>query len=500
MSWNSIEKNIKNDSLPVEAFEFSKENKELQNKIQYFEYKNKSRNWEYYVFSYNAVTWENVDDIRRKYVQQYWWKTNWILITNDIWEELPEREFSQQKKIYLKIKISDNPKPIRFIEAKKLSNSTQYDCHIKTMWRTPVNIRQIYQDENNMVIEKDKFIISDGNGNIYSDSKRFEPWDVIKIEIKKSDSNGNNKNTPDITKQNSTKKRENLQKNAVKKNAVNKSDKEMSDTIKWKTNYKGMIENQKSPITIWNRNRPEISITFDDGYWIDCIKHILDTLKWSGIKATFFILWDCLRNTPELWKKAAKEWHQICCHTFSHIYLSDSSDITNLTSGLNRGINIKSRENNVKSLLWTNYYNKIKSGSWTWFPNKIKSTILLRTEILMWEAQIKKTLWESYLKNLKQNYPFFRFPWWCWASRSQNIAVLKSLWYLSIWWSEDFYKWSGSNRRHLTPSEMQSMNISNWNIPLFHFKKDDYKYIDAYIQNMKRKWKSSKVVSRVISK
>jgi hypothetical protein len=261
-----------------------------------------------------------------------------------------------------------------------------------------------------------------------------------------------------------------------------------------------MIEKQKSPITIWNKNRPEISITFDDGYWIGCIKHILDTLRWSGIKATFFILWDCLRNTPELWKRAAKEWHQICCHTFSHIYLSDNSDVTNLTSGLNRSVNIKSRENNVKSLLWTSYYNKIKSESWEWFPARIKSHILLRTEILMWEAQIKKTLWESYLKNLKQNYPFFRFPWWCWASRPKNVAVLKSLWYLSIWWSEDFYRWTGNERRHLTPSEMQNMNISNWSIPLFHFKQDDYKYIDAYIQNMKKRWKSSKVISRVISK
>ena len=277
---------------------------------------------------------------------------------------------------------------------------------------------------------------------------------------------------------------------------------ERLDTLKNEVNnnYARMIEMQKVPITTWNRNKPEVSITFDDGYWSGCIKHILNTLKWPGIKATFFILWDCLKNTPELWKLAAREWHQVCCHTFSHIYLSDNSDITDLTSGLNNSVNVHNRENNVKSLLWNKYYIKIKTESWAWFPNKIKSNILLETEILMWEAQIKKTLWETYLKNFKKNHPFFRFPWWCGASRPQNVAILKKLWYLSIWWSEDFYKWSGKSRRHMTTSEIQNMNVNNWSIPLFHFKKDDYEYIDAYIENVKKSKKSSKVVSKVINK
>lgn len=482
MAWNEFEMenstNLETNSISTESeeilLELAQDSKELQSEIQYFEYKNRSKNWEYYVFSYNTVTWENVDDIRNKYVQQYWWKVEWILITDETWKELPEYEFSRSKKIYLKVKISENPEPITFIDSSVTSKSKLYTCRIETKWWTPVNIRQIYQDEKDMVIERDRFIISDEKGNIYDDSKKFEPWDLIKIEIKNTDPSESNKTIN--TRETSTKE------------------------TAWVNNYKEMIERQNGPITMWNRNRPEISITFDDGYWTDCIKHVLDTLKWSGIKATFFILWDCLRNYPELWKRAANEWHQICCHTFSHIYLNDSGDITNLRSGLNSEVNVHNRESNVKSLLWVDYYNSIKSESWDWFPNKIKSTILLKTEILMWEAQIKKTLWNDYLKKFKQNYPFFRFPWWCGARRSSNIAVLKSLWYLSIWWSEDFYKWAGKYRRHMTTSEMQNMSISNWDIPLFHFKKDDYRYIDTYIENMKRKWKSSKVVSRVISR
>ena len=196
--------------------------------------------------------------------------------------------------------------------------------------------------------------------------------------------------------------------------------------------FKDLIEKQRVPLTHWNREKPEISITFDDGYWPDNIRHILNTLEWSWIHATFFVLWDCLKNTPDLWKQAIDKWHQVCCHTFNHIYLSNSSEITNLTSWLNKSIKIDEWVNNVKTLLWNEYFENIKNKSGEWFPSKIKSSILLETEILMWEAQIRNTVWEVYLQNLKQNYPFFRFPGWCGANRSENVAVLKKLWYLSI--------------------------------------------------------------------
>ena len=267
---------------------------------------------------------------------------------------------------------------------------------------------------------------------------------------------------------------------------------------KEENSYKEMIEKQRSPIMHWNRNNPEVSITFDDWYWSGNIKHILETLNWSWIRATFFILWDCLRNTPELWKQAAEEWHQICCHTFSHIYLSDNTDTTSLTSWLNRNISINKRINDVKSLLWNEYYESIKVKSGSSFPSRIKSTILLETEILMWETQIRNTLWEDYLQNLKQNYPFFRFPWGCGANRSENIAVLKKLWYISIWWSEDFFRWRWKSRRHISTESIKTMDIPNWSIPLFHFKEQDYKYIDAYIENLKDKNKTSREVSQII--
>ena len=270
--------------------------------------------------------------------------------------------------------------------------------------------------------------------------------------------------------------------------------------------FKKMIENQKSPIMYWNRNKPEISLTFDDGYGPENIKHILNVLRWSWIKATFFILWDCLRNSPELRKQAAEEWHQICCHTFTHIYLSsgeytdlgDKSKWIKAWPGELNKTDLSGRTNNIKNLLWADYLNKIKSESWEWFPRRIKSDLLLRTEILMREEQMKRTLGEEYLQKFKIEYPFFRFPWGCGASAAKNVNVLKSLWYLSIGWSEDFYKWSGKSRKHMSTESIRNMDIPNGSIPLFHFKWDDYKYIDAYIENMKNKKKTSHEVSKII--
>jgi hypothetical protein len=50
----------------------------------------------------------------------------------------------------------------------------------------------------------------------------------------------------------------------------------------------------------------------------------------------------------------------------------------------------------------------------------------------------------------------------------------------------------------MSTDSMKTMDISNGSIPLFHFKSDDYKYIDAYIENMKKKNKTSREVSQII--
>lgn len=294
----------------------------------------------------------------------------------------------------------------------------------------------------------------------------------------------------------------------------NNSGKEADERdIKQESPYKEMIENQTAPITHWNRKNPDISLTFDDWYWEENIKYVLEKLKGSWIHATFFILWECLKKTPDLWRKAVEEWHQICCHTYSHIYLSgwEYTDLWDKQKWISawpwklNKTDLNNRSNNVKSLLWEKDYNTLKAASWDNFPRKVKSDLLLKTEILMWEAQVEKTLWKGYLQNFKYQHPFFRFPGWCWATSARNIDILKGLWYLSIWWSEDFYRWTWKNRKHMSLDDVRNMNIANWEILVNHFKKEyekwqptEREYISAYIDNMVNKGKVSKPLTETI--
>ena len=102
----------------------------------------------------------------------------------------------------------------------------------------------------------------------------------------------------------------------------------------WESPYKGMIEKQTWKIRYWDRNKPELTLTIDDGNKYEDIKAILDILKEENIQTTFFVIWkDCLKNNKDLRQRAINEdWHQICCHTYSHIYLNNEWDITDLNS------------------------------------------------------------------------------------------------------------------------------------------------------------------------
>ena len=252
--------------------------------------------------------------------------------------------------------------------------------------------------------------------------------------------------------------------------------------------YKEMIERQWIPISHWDKNNPEISLTFDDGYWKTYIESILDTLKWSWVHATFFLLWECIKNTPNLRKRAIEEWHQICCHTYSHAYLSEW-EYTDLfkwhwISVSKRPWLIRAWENNVKRLLWQDYYDDIKNKN-PWAPERMNSVDLLETEILMREEEVKKTLWEQYLSEMKRNYPFFRFPWGCWAKRKENIDVLKKHWFLAIWWNGE-------------PIYSMPKTVSNWDIPLFHFNQKNANVLKTYISRTQNSWKNPKLISEII--
>lgn len=67
-----------------------------------------------------------------------------------------------------------------------------------------------------------------------------------------------------------------------------------------------------------NVDGPYIALTFDDGPHATLTPKLLDILKEKGVKATFFVLGQCVEANPEVLKRAAAEGHEIGNHSYDH--------------------------------------------------------------------------------------------------------------------------------------------------------------------------------------
>lgn len=71
---------------------------------------------------------------------------------------------------------------------------------------------------------------------------------------------------------------------------------------------------------------PYIAITFDDGPHATLTPKLLDILAARRVKATFFVVGQCVADLPEIVKRAANEGHEIASHSWSHPNLGKMSD------------------------------------------------------------------------------------------------------------------------------------------------------------------------------
>lgn len=67
-----------------------------------------------------------------------------------------------------------------------------------------------------------------------------------------------------------------------------------------------------------NVDGPYIALTFDDGPHPTLTPKLLDILKEKGVKATFFVLGQCVTANPEVLQRAAAEGHEIGNHSWDH--------------------------------------------------------------------------------------------------------------------------------------------------------------------------------------
>ncbi|HEX5176879.1 MAG TPA: polysaccharide deacetylase family protein, partial [Chthoniobacteraceae bacterium] len=69
-----------------------------------------------------------------------------------------------------------------------------------------------------------------------------------------------------------------------------------------------------------------IAMTFDDGPHVENTPRLLEMLKKRDIKATFFVVGECVVQYPALMKRIVAEGHEIANHSWSHPLLTKMSE------------------------------------------------------------------------------------------------------------------------------------------------------------------------------
>ncbi|MDD3173760.1 MAG: delta-lactam-biosynthetic de-N-acetylase [Herbinix sp.] len=76
---------------------------------------------------------------------------------------------------------------------------------------------------------------------------------------------------------------------------------------------------------IGNTNEKVIYLTFDAGYENGYTSVILDALKKHNVHATFFLVGNYLKTSPDLVRRMVKEGHNVANHTYNHPNMSNIS-------------------------------------------------------------------------------------------------------------------------------------------------------------------------------
>ncbi len=145
------------------------------------------------------------------------------------------------------------------------------------------------------------------------------------------------------------------------------------------------------PVRWGRRDQTEVALTFDDGFSRNSVERVLETLDKTGDKCTFFVVGRQLEANPDLWRQAVDSGHQICNHTYSHVYLTSLSDEQ------------------------------------------------IEEEIEAWEEEVKKVLGQEYCNKMRSEFPYIRLPGGAGHRSKRVLSLLEKKGYRPIAWSQETY-------------------------------------------------------------
>lgn len=125
-------------------------------------------------------------------------------------------------------------------------------------------------------------------------------------------------------------------------------------------------------VDIYSTKEKVAYLTFDDGPSSNITPKVLDVLKEEGVKATFFVLGQNVKNHPEQIKRIYDEGHYIANHSYTHKYSKIYASIEALLDEFN------GTEAEIKKVLgsgYNTYLFRFPGGSYGGVYSKIKKQI-----------------------------------------------------------------------------------------------------------------------------
>jgi len=80
----------------------------------------------------------------------------------------------------------------------------------------------------------------------------------------------------------------------------------------------GQVTSKPAVYSSMNISYPAVALTFDDGPHPEYTPKILDILKAYGVRATFFVLGQRVKQYPQIAQRIVSEGHQIANHSYNH--------------------------------------------------------------------------------------------------------------------------------------------------------------------------------------